>query len=483
MYKRAERGWLKHIDFIALDLICLLLSFLAAYFIRHGRLWTLNNTVYMALSITLLLLDLVVMAMLNTMHNVLKRDPFDELIQTLKQVSIVLGGMTIYMFALRIGDVYSRATVFLTAGFHLVLGYGVRLLWKKHLMKNNRHVKQRVMLLVSDSAQAEEVIRRVQAHPTDRVRLAGVVLADRDAEGETLPDGTRIVANLDSAAQYICREWVDEILFAPGVQSNMPLSLIEQCREMAVTVHILLPSQRELGNKQFVEKLAGYQVLTGSVNYGTPAQLFLKRCVDVLGGLVGSLLALIIIAIVGPKIKKESPGPILYRQERVGQNGRRFRIIKIRSMYLDADARKQELMAQNRVSDGMMFKLDWDPRIIGNEILPDGTKKTGIGEMIRRTSLDEFPQFFNVLMGDMSLVGTRPPTVDEWEKYQLHHRARLAMKPGITGMWQVSGRSEITDFEEVVKLDTQYILNWSLGLDLRILLKTVKAVLGRQGAM
>lgn len=150
---------------------------------------------------------------------------------------------------------------------------------------------------------------------------------------------------------------------------------------------------------------------------------------------------------------------------------------------MDAEERKKELMAQNRVSDGKMFKLDFDPRVIGNKILPDGTKKTGIGNFIRVTSLDEFPQFFNVLKGDMSLVGTRPPTEDEWETYDLHHRARLAMKPGITGMWQVSGRSQITDFEEVVKFDTKYIREWSMGLDFAILFKTVLAVLKREGSM
>ena len=131
----------------------------------------------------------------------------------------------------------------------------------------------------------------------------------------------------------------------------------------------------------------------------------------------------------------------------------------------------------------MMFKLDFDERIIGNKIMPNGEKKTGIGDFIRRTSLDEFPQFINVLKGDMSLVGTRPPTVDEWEKYELHHRARLSIKPGITGMWQTSDRSNITDFEEVVRLDTEYIKNWTPGLDIRILLKTVVSIVSRKGSM
>ena len=150
---------------------------------------------------------------------------------------------------------------------------------------------------------------------------------------------------------------------------------------------------------------------------------------------------------------------------------------------MDAEERKKDLMAQNRVKDNMMFKLDFDPRIIGNVILPDGTKKTGIGEFIRKTSLDEFPQFFCVLQGVMSTIGTRPPLVSEYQLYKYHHRARMAIKPGITGMWQVSGRSEITDFEEVVRLDTEYIANWSIGLDLKILFKTIGVLFSKKGAM
>ena len=210
-------------------------------------------------------------------------------------------------------------------------------------------------------------------------------------------------------------------------------------------------------------------VITSSISFADPRQLMLKRGMDILGGIVGIILTALITVIFAPIIYIQSPGPIFFSQERVGRNGRKFKIYKFRSMYPDAEERKKELMAQNKMQ-GLMFKMDNDPRIIP------------IGHFMRKTSLDEFPQFFNVLKGDMSLVGTRPPTVDEWEKYDLHHRRRLAAKPGLTGMWQVSGRSSITDFEKVVSLDTQYITEWSLGLDIKILFKTVEVIFKGEGA-
>jgi lipopolysaccharide/colanic/teichoic acid biosynthesis glycosyltransferase len=209
----------------------------------------------------------------------------------------------------------------------------------------------------------------------------------------------------------------------------------------------------------------------------------MKRGLDIIGGIIGCLLTLVLTVIIGPMIYIKSPGPIFFAQTRVGKNGKQFKMYKFRSMYLDAEERKAELMAENRVGSGLMFKLDYDPRIIGCKRLPDGTVKKGIGNFIRDYSLDEFPQFWNCLKGDISLVGTRPPTVDEWEKYELHHRARLAIKPGITGMWQVSGRSEITDFEQVVELDKKYIREWNFGLDIKLLLMTVKAVISKDGSM
>ena len=356
------------------------------------------------------------------------------------------------------------------------------------------------MILVCAERDVETVLARRNSE--DEAQFSGIVLTDRNATGETAC-GVPVVAALSDAAQYICREWVDEVFLYTDmagldVLQNMEsetenepeieleqgtvAALVDACRQMAVPVHIRVPLGGHKG-RSFVEKVNGFNVITMTANYASPLQLFLKRLMDFTGGLIGSVFALLIVLIFGPMIRKKSPGPVLFKQERIGQNGKHFRIYKLRTMYLDAEERKNEFLDQNRVEDGMMYKLDFDPRIIGNEILPDGTKKTGIGEWLRERSLDEFPQFWNVLIGNMSLVGTRPPTIDEWEKYAYHHRARLSFKPGITGLWQVSGRSKITDCEEVVRLDTEYIEHWDLGLDLRILLKTIIAVLNGDGAM
>ena len=197
--------------------------------------------------------------------------------------------------------------------------------------------------------------------------------------------------------------------------------------------------------------------------------LIVKRAIDIIGGLVGTIVSLPIILITAIPLLIESPGPLIFKQQRIGKNGRIFNIYKIRSMYVDAEERKKALMEQNKM-DGFMFKMDNDPRI------------TKVGKFIRKTSIDELPQFWNVLKGDMSLVGTRPPTIDEFEQYESHHKRRLSLNPGITGLWQVSGRSDIQDFEEVVKLDCEYIDNWSLWLDIKILFKTVGVVLTHKGA-
>jgi lipopolysaccharide/colanic/teichoic acid biosynthesis glycosyltransferase len=247
---------------------------------------------------------------------------------------------------------------------------------------------------------------------------------------------------------------------------------------MGVTTHLKIGVDHERSTMQTIERVAGITVLTESIRIASPGQILVKRALDIIGGLVGLFFTAILTVIVGPLIYFADPGPIFFRQKRVGKNGRIFKIWKFRSMYQDAEARKKELMDRNEM-DGLMFKMEADPRVIGSG--PDGTRH-GIGWFIRKTSIDEFPQFLNVLVGDMSLVGTRPPTLDEWRNYDPHHRARMAIKPGLTGLWQVSGRSNITDFEEVIKLDLEYINTWSVGGDIAIILKTVKVLFTGDGA-
>ena len=301
-----------------------------------------------------------------------------------------------------------------------------------------------------------------------------------DSEGTGIP----VVAWQDDIVDTVCRSWVDEALIVQHQGAPHPEGLVSDLAGMGVVVHTgLFRSGEDSGMKQFVGHLGDYTVLTASISYATPLQQFAKRAMDIAGGIAGCIATGLLFLVLAPIMLVASPGPVFFMQERIGRNGKRFRIYKFRSMYMDAEERKKELMERNRVGGGLMFKMEADPRIIGCKVLSDGTVKKGFGNFIRDHSLDEFPQFFNVLKGDMSLVGTRPPTPDEWEKYEPHHRARMAVRPGITGLWQVSGRSSITDFEEVVRLDTKYITEWSMGLDLRILLKTVKVVLGKDGAM
>lgn len=298
----------------------------------------------------------------------------------------------------------------------------------------------------------------------------------RDKREQREFGGIPVVADSGSLADYVCGEWVDEVFISIPRRIPFPDRLYNELVSMGVTVHLrLLRAAKLEGQKQSVERMGDYTVLSSSINMAPTKQMMYKRILDIMGGLAGCLITAVLCVAIGPVIYIKSPGPIFFSQERVGMNGRKFKLYKFRSMYMDAEERKKELMEQNKVKDGLMFKMDHDPRIIGGE--------KGIGGIIRRFSLDEFPQFWNVLKGDMSLVGTRPPTVEEWEKYDLHHRVRLATKPGITGMWQVSGRSKIVDFEEVVELDKKYIMEWSIGLDLKILFKTVGVVFRSEGAM
>lgn len=483
MYRKSFQNWMKHIDFILLDILCLQIAYCIAYMIRHGSGIPYEKVMYQNVAFTLIVIDLLVAVFFESMKNILKRDYYKEFTMTVKHVCMVELLLILYLFLGKNADKYSRAIVIIMGVIYLVLTYLVRLAWKKYLIKYNISYGNRSILILTTDYLAKSVVENIKNNNYSRFLITGVAIINKDMTGCSIDD-VPVVADKDSVLDYVCRRWIDEVFLNIPESEPYPSELINKFSEMGVVVHLqLLKSSNLIGKKQFVERMGNYTVLTISINTATTTQLFLKRLLDIVGGLVGCLITLLLCIVIGPMIYKKSPGPIFFAQERVGKNGKKFKMYKFRSMYLDAEERKEELMEQNRVKDGMMFKLDWDPRIIGSKLLPDGTMKKGIGNYIRDFSLDEFPQFFNVLKGDMSLVGTRPPTLDEWNKYELHHRARLAIKPGVTGMWQVSGRSNITDFEEVVHLDTEYITEWNIGLDIKILFKTLMVVLKKDGSM
>ena len=481
MYKRNSKGWLKHFDFVFLDEICLQISMIFSAYLNLG-IFLYSSAPYRSLAFVVVFTDVFIAGLAGTMHNVLRRSDFKEFSKTVIHCSLDFALVTAYLFIAQSGDKYSRMFLLTVFFLHIIIGYSMRILWKK-LVKHYKlfTIKLGKIFLILQPATADNIVNRLLSNTIEGYEIAAAVFSEKDERKEIL--GVPIVTDIDHASEYICQEWIDAVYIDCPSTNPKITKIMNDCRQMALPVLFHVPFMTQTGTKQFVEQVGGTTVLTTTINYATPSQLLIKRFIDIIGGIAGSLIALIIMAIFGPMIKKQSPGPILFKQERIGENGKRFKIIKIRSMYMDAEERKNELAKRNRVKDGRMFKIDFDPRIIGNKILPDGTHKTGIGEFLRRYSLDEFPQFFNVVMGQMSLVGTRPPMIDEWEKYEFHHRARLACKPGITGMWQVSGRSEITDFEEIVRLDTQYITNWSFGLDFRILFKTIFVVFNHRGAM
>ena len=325
------------------------------------------------------------------------------------------------------------------------------------------------------------------------LNVSGVVLADTVFASSLAPSkaGGTTVMQHGGYPEAICdvpvistdesfMEWIrsaplDEVFInLDYADASEVQEVVEELEDMGITVHLHIPVLSEMLNESKFDNInckvyAGYPMATfAAATYSTGA-LVAKRVADIFVSIIGCIITLILMAIVAIPLKKDSPGPLIFKQQRVGKNGRIFNIYKIRSMYVDAEERKAELEKENKI-DGLMFKVDDDPRV------------TKVGKFIRKYSIDEFPQFFNVLKGDMSLVGTRPPTISEFEQYESRHKRRLSMKPGITGMWQVNGRSEITDFEEVVKLDCQYIDEWSIGLDIKILLKTVYVVLTHKGA-
>ncbi len=329
---------------------------------------------------------------------------------------------------------------------------------------NDRTEAMRNILVVGHSDKGQLYIDEINKHDYLNFNIIGYVSIK---EANTYPN-VRNLGTIDELEKIAVDYVIDEITVARPLNYDERLDdTLCHCQQMGITVTMLLDVHND--EKVQVAMVGRIPVLKLHTVCLNETQLFMKRMLDIAGAMVGMIIFGMAYMTIGPLIKIETPGPVIFKQNRVGKNGRVFQVWKFRSMGADAEARKAALAINNEMT-GHMFKMTDDPRI------------TRIGAFIRKTSIDELPQFYNVLKGDMSLVGTRPPTVDEVEAYEQHHRRRICITPGITGNWQVSGRSDIEEFEEVVRLDSAYIENWSIWSDLRILLKTVKVVLVGRGS-
>lgn len=480
MYRKNTEGWQKHTDFILLDTFVLQAALLSAYLIVHGWGPFFRDSIYCGSAMTALLGDLFLSVFFDNHKNIRRRGFLEECASA---AALCLGDIFliwIYLLVIQENTLFYRPLLLPFCGIGLVLLVAVRSLWKKYLLKAGSwqgNVKK--VLIITRKNEAEKILYVIRDNAFSEIEIEGIILTDTESMVGKQIRGAQIPASVRNMIPYIQTKWIDEILvYLPG--EHLPDELLDQLYLMGVTIHRVISIRKDdRGNLETVEKIAGCTCLTQSMRFVSLGDLILKRIMDIAGGIAGLFITAVLTLFVGPAIYFTDPGPIFFTQKRVGKNGRVFKIYKFRSMYQDAEQRKAELMEKNNIKEGFMFKVDNDPRILGSG--PDGTKK-GIGWFIRKTSIDEFPQFLSVLKGDMSICGTRPPTLDEWEKYNPHHRARLAIKPGLTGLWQVSGRSKIHDFEEVVKLDISYINNWSLWEDFRIILKTVKVIITGDGA-
>lgn len=470
MYQKVKSRWGKHLDFILLDTLFLQIAFILAYYSRHGfGQLPYSTPLYQRMAIYLVLVEVCVIFFGENYSGILKRGYLQELKAVIKFVTAIVVATVVLLFLMQTSEAFSRSVFIQLWAIGIVLILIERMLAKKILSRHKRRGERRKVIIVTISKMADETVATVRENRFNQFSVPGIILIDTDQTGQ-IYNGKPVLASRDTMLDYIRQNVVDEVFFNVPYSIKIPEDILQGLIDMGVTIHRKLFKQGDSLKNQSVETFAGYTVLTTSIRIASTRQLFIKRLMDIAGGLVGSIIAIIAMIFVTPIIKKQSPGPVFFSQTRVGKNGRKFKIYKFRSMYMDAEERKKELMAQNKMS-GLMFKMDNDPRIFP------------FGHFMRKTSIDELPQFFNVLKGDMSLVGTRPPTVDEYEQYELHHKRRLAAKPGLTGMWQASGRSDITDFEEVVKLDSYYIENWTLGLDIKIILKTIQVVLTRKGSV
>jgi exopolysaccharide biosynthesis polyprenyl glycosylphosphotransferase len=390
-------------------------------------------------------------------------------------VGFVLFGS--YVFMLRMQEDISRLFIgftFLSAALLIGLEKIVLIKIVKVLSKRDRSFKSsliafRRILIVGTGKRAQKFIQLIESNPDWSIKIVGLVDMDHDKMGKTIY-GHQVIGTLDDVPDVINTNVVDEVVFiVPRSWLNRIENVLLYCENAGLKVHIAVNLFDLKFSKAKQTDLQGFPLLVFESTPEKLGHLFIKRLVDFLASGLALVILIPVFIIISFLIKITSEGPVFFKQARCGLYGRQFVLYKFRTMVIDAESRLKDIIKYNEM-DGPVFKMTNDPRI------------TSVGKWLRKFSLDELPQIWNVFKGDMSLVGPRPPIPSEVENYDNWQRRRLSMRPGITCLWQAGGRNKITDFEEWMKLDLEYIDNWSLWLDFKILLKTIPVVLLGVGA-
>lgn len=468
-----KESFIKRYVFIGIDIIALTLALVLSNVIRFGTIDLLQfDNLYIHVYVISLVSCVIGNITFKLDQHIFDRGYYQEFLAVVKSCICIAIVVLAYLFMSQQGIHYSRAQLSYFFMIYFVLSYMGHECFKPIIASYYKKSRScRKIMLISTSDKVNEILKKFTLRNNWYFDLAYICIIDKNMQGETI-HGIPVVANGENMLE-VSRDIVLDAVFI-NVSSNVHTffdtqKCLHDFQSLGVVVHVNIDALELDVSDKVIENLGYFKVVSYASRLRDPGQLVIKRCMDIVGGLVGCLITIIIGILVVPAIYIESPGKVIYSQTRVGKNGRHFKMYKFRSMYKDADKRKAELMAQNEMK-GAMFKMKDDPRI------------TKVGKFIRKYSIDELPQFFNVLKGDMSLVGARPPTVDEVEKYRVEQKRRLSVTPGMTGLWQTSGRSEVYDFDEIVKLDLKYIDTWSVGLDVKLLLKTIVVCVKGSGA-
>lgn len=457
---------------LLIDILSVILSYALSLYIRfniiHYELYP--KQFHLMVGTYIVVLCLLYNMFLDANRNFFTRGYYQEFYYTVRYTLILVAGLVVILYLTQQSYEFSRSVYGIFGVLNIIITYIAHMFFKKIMWGYYR--KSTVadkLLVIAREENAQEVIETLIKCREWYYDVTAVVIYDACKTGQTVC-GIPVVASREDLYETVVRMTVDEVFIClPETPAAEIRDMVWKFEEMGLTCHYNVDIFSRSNPNTYVQQIGGYSVISFALKTMDSRRLLIKRLMDIIGSLIGLIITAIITPFVALAIKLDSSGPVFFSQTRIGKNGRRFKIWKFRSMYTDAEARKKELASQNEIK-GLMFKMEDDPRI------------TRVGKFLRKTSIDETPQFLNILVGQMSLVGTRPPTEDEFEQYNSYYRRRMSITPGLTGMWQVSGRSNIQDFEEIVKLDLEYIDNWSLGLDIKILFKTVFTVLEGKGS-